>query len=201
MKRALVTLSIVSAGLLPRVVSAQDTIPLPAAAPSAFGQPELVASIILLAASFLLLVAIGKANAIRKRREGLAVELEARVREALLREEAFFRSVDCPTVRVPLWTTGPLAVELAGPVPTRERERTALRLAEEAVAALRPAVRIENRMTVDSSSARRGGAVERGRPAASRLAGAVGSVVSVVGMLVGSILFRYAFLVDHFNLN
>lgn len=199
MKWAWIEFLIVSAGLLPRAAFAQESTPSPAAAASTVGQPELLAFLLLVATAVLLLLAIGKAYDIRKQREERAVELEARVREAFLGDETFLRSPDCPTVRVPLWKAGPLAVELGGAVPTVQMEQAALRLAAEAVSRVRPDVRIENQMAVSASSGRRPTAPHGEPHMVSRFAGALKSIVSVVGMLVGVALFKYALLVEHFN--
>jgi hypothetical protein len=199
MKWAWIEFLIVSAGLLPRVAFAQDSTSSPATVSSALGQHEVVAFFLLVAVATLLMLAIGKAHDIRKGRQEQAVELEARVRDAFLTDETFLRSPDCPSVRVPLWKSGPLAVELTGAVPTVQLEQTALRLAAEAVSHVRPDVRIENRMTVGLSSSHRTAAGKQEPRTISRFAGALKAIMPVVGMLVGVALVKYAFLVEHFN--
>jgi len=197
MKWAWIEFLIASAGLLPSMASAQEAPVLPAAAPTSLGA-ALWASLLLLTAAVLVLLAIGKGHDIWRARELRAVELEGRVREAFLEDPRFLTSPSCPSVRVPLWKAGPLVVELTGTVPTVEREQAALRLATAALAAVRPAVRIENRMTAGGSTPSHADPTRAPRTS-GRFADALKSIVSVMGILIGVALFRYALLFEYFN--
>ena len=195
----------VSLTLVPRLARAQGVYPTPAslvgapAAAASFGQHGALASLVLVAVTVLLLLAIGKAFDFRQRREEERVNLEARIGDALLDHAAFVRSSVGPTVRIPFWRGSPATVEMVGEVPSAQLEQSALRIAAQAASRVRSDVALENHMVVvQTSNTRAVGA--KGEPQmAHRLVGAFKTVTTVVGVMTGVALIKYAILIEHLN--
>jgi hypothetical protein len=195
----------VSLTLVPRLARAQGVYPTPASlvgAPAAasFGQHEALASLILVAVSVLLLLAVGKTFDFRQRREEERVVLESRIGDALLDHAAFVRSSVGPIVKIPFWRGSPATVEMVGEVPSAQLEQSALRIAAQAASRVRSDVTLENYMVVAQASNTRGGA--KGEPQmAHRLVSAFKTVTTVVGVMTGVALIKYAFLIEHLNIH
>jgi hypothetical protein len=195
----------VSLTLVPRLARAQGVYPTPASlvgAPAAasFGQHEALASLILVAVSVLLLLAVGKTFDFRQRREEERVVLESRIGDALLDHPVFVRSSVGPIVKIPFWRGSPATVEMVGEVPSAQLEQSALRIAAQAASRVRSDVILENYMVVAQASNTRGGA--KGEPQmAHRLVSAFKTVTTVVGVMTGVALIKYAFLIEHLNIH
>jgi hypothetical protein len=114
----------------------------------------LLAAAILVVALLVLLGITVKLLDLKRRRESEAVQLQAQVSDALLREQSFFALPVTPTAHVPLWSGTPAIVELAGQVPTPEAKDAALRLVRREAARVRPDVHIEDRLAVIPTMAR-----------------------------------------------
>jgi hypothetical protein len=205
MKSLWTKLLFVSLTLVPRVARAQGVYPTPASlvgAPAAsmpFGQHEALASLILVAATVLLLLAIGKAVDFRQRREGERVTLESRVGEALLDHPVFVRSSVGPIVRIPFWRGTPAVVEMVGEVPSEQLEQSALRIAAVAASRVRADVALENHMVVGQTPNTRAVGAKGEPQMAHRLLSAFKTVTTVVGVMTGVSLIKYAILVEHLN--
>ena len=190
--------------LVPRLARAQGVYPKPALlvgapAGSSFGQHEALASLILVAVTVLLLLAIGKAFDFRQRREDERVKLEEWIGDALLDDAVFVRSSVAPTVRIPFWRGSPATVEMVGEVPSAQLEQSALRIATQAALRVRSDVAIENHLAVGQTSNTRA-AGPKGEPQmAHRLLGAFKTVTTVVGVMTGVALIKYAVLIEHLN--
>ena len=206
MKRIWTQLLFVSLAFVPRLARAQGVYPTPASlvgAPAAasFGQHEALASLILVAVTVLLLLAVGKTFDFRQRREEQRVDLESRIGNALLDHAAFVRSSVRPIVRIPFWRGSPVTVKMVGKVPSAQLEQSALRIAAQAASRVRSDVALENHMVVvQTSNTRAAGA--KGEPQmAHRLVGVLKTVTTVVGVLAGVALLKYAILIEHLNLH
>ena len=110
-------------------------------------------SVIALIGGLLVLVALAvKLYDLKRKRDAEAVQLQAQVSDALLRDETLFGVPVTPTAHVPLWRGTPATLELVGHMPSPERKQEALRIAEREASAVRPDVQVVDRMTVDAAS-------------------------------------------------
>ena len=205
MKSIWTKLLLVSLTLVPRLARAQGVYPTPASlvgAPAAsmpFGQHEALATLILLVVSVLLLLAIGKAFDFRQRREEERVNLETRIGDALLDHPVFVRSSVRPTVRIPFWRGSPATVEMVGEVPSAQLEQSALRIAAQAASRVRSDVALKNHMVVAQTSNTRATGAKGEPQMAHRLVNAFKTVTTVVGVMTGVLLIKYAILIEHLN--
>ena len=90
---------------------------------------------------------------------------------------------------------------MRGEVPSSRLEQSALRLAEEAVSRVRSDYSIENRMTVAPSSNTRVISAKGDSQMTNRLVGALKTLASVVGVVAGVALIKFAFVMEHFTLH
>ena len=207
MKWVWTQLVIVVLGVVPRVARAQGMNPpmtslltLPAdSAPSA-GPHGAIALLILTAVATVVLLAIAKVSDFRRKREEQTAELEVRISTALLEHPAFFRSSVAPTVRLPFWRGSPATITLTGNAPSSELTQAALRLSTQAASWVRPDFTIENRIVVAPASGRPAAEAKGDMVMAKRFVGALKTLTSIVGVMAGIFLLKYAFLVEHLNL-
>ena len=106
-------------------------------------------------ALLVILAALVKMLVLKRRRDGEAVMVQSQVSDAVLREPSLFRLPITPTARVPLWKGSPVIVEVAGCVPSDDLREAALRVVEREAAHLRSDVRIESRIDVVPTMARK----------------------------------------------
>jgi len=114
-----------------------------------------MAVVILVIAMVLIIGALVKILDLKRKREGEAVVVQAQISDAVLRDPALFSLPITPTAHVPLWKGSPVTVEVAGQVPSDDLRLAALRLVEREASHLRPDVRIESRIGVVPTMARR----------------------------------------------
>lgn len=102
-------------------------------------------AVVAVVAGLLIIVGIGmKMFDLKRKREAEAVQLQAQLSDALLREGGLTIT---PTAHIPLWAGGPVTVELSGPAPTSpEGREAALQLVEREAARIRPDVRVIDRI-------------------------------------------------------
>jgi hypothetical protein len=119
--------------------------PGPTSAPAAAGDTATTMMVVAVVAGLLIIVGIGvKMFDLRRKRQAEAVQLQAQLSDALLREGDLSIT---PTARIPLWAGGPVTVEVSGPVPTSPaRREAALQLVEREAARIRPDVRVIDRL-------------------------------------------------------
>jgi hypothetical protein len=112
---------------------------------AASGDTATTITVIAVVAALLILVGIGvKMFDLKRKREAEAVQLQAQLADALLREGDLSIT---PTAHVPLWAGGPVTVEVSGPVPSSpEGREAALQLVEREAARIRPDVRVVDRL-------------------------------------------------------
>jgi hypothetical protein len=113
-----------------------------AAAPTDSASMLAVVSVIV---GLLIVVGIGvKMYDLKRKRDAEAVQLQAQLSDALLREGGLTIT---PTAHIPLWAGGPVTVELSGPAPeSPEGREAALQLVEREAARIRPDVRVIDRI-------------------------------------------------------
>ena len=132
---------------------AQPTAPSPAP-PSAVPPSATGSGIAMLAAAIIVVALLGllgitvKLLDLKRRRESEAVQLQAQISDALLREQALFGLPVTPIAHVPLWSGTPALIELRGQVPTPEIKDAVLRLVRREAARVRPDFRVEDRLAV-----------------------------------------------------
>jgi hypothetical protein len=98
-----------------------------------------------------LLVVVGVAVKLydrNRKRDAEAVQLQAQVSDALMRDARLAGLALTPTARVPTWGGGPAIIEISGEVLDAPTHDAVLRVAREEAARLRPDVQIEDRLMV-----------------------------------------------------
>jgi hypothetical protein len=118
------------------------------------GGSAMVAGVIIVVALLVLLGITVKLLDLKRRRESEAVQLQAQISDALLREAALFGLPVTPTAHVPLWSGTPAIVELRGQVPSPEIKDAVLSLVRHEAARVRPDVHIDDEVAVVPSMAR-----------------------------------------------
>ena len=121
--------------------------PSPATTPGDGGGTAIAAVIVVAG----LLVVIGlavKRFDLKRKRESEAVQLQAQLSDALLRETTLAGLPLTPTVHVPVWKGTPATIEVVGRVPTPELKDTVLRIMRDEAARIRSDVQIEDRLSV-----------------------------------------------------
>src|SRR5436309_9909924 len=106
-------------------------------------------------AVLVILGALIKMLDLKRKRDGEAIVVQARISDAVLRDPRLFSLPITPTAHVPLWKGSPVTVEVGGHVPSEDLRLAALRLVEREASHLRPDVRIESRIGVVPTMARR----------------------------------------------
>jgi hypothetical protein len=104
-----------------------------------------------------LLVVVGgavKLFDLKRAREAAAIQLQAQVSDALLRDPDLFGLAVTPTAHVPLWTGTPVTIEVTGQVPTPEMRERALRAVRAEAARVRTDLVIEDRLSLVSTAVR-----------------------------------------------
>ena len=125
--------------------SAPPVAQIPAATPGAApGDATGTLAVVAVVAGLLIVVSIGvKMFDLKRKREAEAVQLQAQLSDALLREGGLTIT---PTAHIPLWAGGPVTVELSGPAPaSAEGREAAVQLVEREAARIRPDVRVIDR--------------------------------------------------------
>src|SRR5438132_14398272 len=91
---------------------------------------------------------------LKRKRDGEAVVVQARISDAVLRDPRLFSLPITPTARVPLWKGSPVTVEVAGQVPSDDLRQVALGVIEREATHLRPrcANRVPDRRRADHGS-------------------------------------------------
>jgi hypothetical protein len=108
--------------------------------------------IALVAVALTLLVALGiiiRLYDLRRQREQRAMELQAKLSDALFLEPALSTFAITPTVRAPMWPRAPLSVEISGAVPTGQHRDAAFQLVRRETSGLAQDLHLENHVVVD----------------------------------------------------
>ena len=120
--------------------------------------PRLVTIAFHLHVSYLagLLVVIGlavKLFDLKRKRESEAVQLQAQLSDALLREPSLAGLPLTPTVHVPMWTGTPATIDVTGQVPKPELKDLALRLVSDEASRIRSDIKIVDRLSIVPTAA------------------------------------------------
>ncbi len=131
--------------------SSPPAIPPATAASSASGGSSALAFLGVIIALLLIIALLARWSTLKGRRETEAVQLEAQIADALLRERAPINLGVLPKVHVPFWRGSPATVEMSGHVPSPELREEVLRVAEHEATRVRPDVRVYDRIAVTAS--------------------------------------------------
>ena len=121
-------------------------------------QSGAVTTAVVVASLLAVLVVLGvliKMLDLKRKRESEAVVVQARISDAVLRDPRLFSLPITPTAHVPLWKGTPVTVDVAGQVPSEDLREAAIGLIEREASQLGPEVRIESRIGVVPTTARR----------------------------------------------
>ena len=135
--------------LTDNVIAGAVTAPAPSVAqtpaPAAPADTSSMLAVVGAVVGLLIIVGIGvKMYDLKRKREAEAVQLQAQLSDALLREGSMSIT---PTAHIPLWAGGPVTVELSGAAPeSPEGREAALQLVEREAARIRPDVRVIDRI-------------------------------------------------------
>jgi len=140
----------------PTPVPQQPGMPSPTAPPPdmSSGEGGLVAFSLVIAVILILAIA-GKLIDLKHKREEEATLLQARISDALLRDQRLSTLLVTPTASVPIWRRSPATIQVTGQVPTPELRQAVLRLVEREASGIRPDFRVDDRMAVVPSTASR----------------------------------------------
>jgi hypothetical protein len=117
-------------------------------APGSSGGGSAVAIVVVIVAA-LVIVGIGvKLYDLRRSRESEAVQLQAQISDALMREQSLFSVPIIATARASLWRRSTATIEVAGQVPSQQAHETALRIVRAEAARIRSDFQIEDRISV-----------------------------------------------------
>ena len=119
------------------------------------GAVTTVAVIVTLLGVLVVLGAFIKFLDLKRKREGEAVVVQARISDAILRDARLFSLPITPTAHVPLWKGTPVTVEVAGQVPSDDLREVVLRLVQQEASQLAAEVLVESRIGVVPSMVRR----------------------------------------------
>jgi hypothetical protein len=119
---------------------------------SAMSTAVVAASIL---AVLVILAALIKMLDLKRKREGEAIVVQARISDAVLRDPRLFSLPITPTAHVPLWKGSPVTVEVGGHVPSEDLRQAAIHLVEREASQLGPDIRIEPKIGVEPPMARR----------------------------------------------
>ena len=135
---------------LPPVEAWAQTAPTPPStgSPTDWGGASVVA-VVLVIVTALIIVGIGvKLYDLRRKRKSEAVQLQAQISDALMREQSLFSVPIMATARAPLWRRSPATIEVAGQVPSQQARDMALRIVRAEAARIRSDFQIEDRIAV-----------------------------------------------------
>ena len=114
--------------------------------PAAEGGGATIAAVVVIVGLLMVIGVVVKLFDLKQRRESEAVQLQAQLSDALLRETTL---AGLPlTVHVPVWKGTPATIEVVGRVPTPELKDTVLRIMRDEAARIRSDVQIEDRLSV-----------------------------------------------------
>ncbi|HKC98904.1 MAG TPA: hypothetical protein VKG20_12780 [Methylomirabilota bacterium] len=125
---------------------------------SGAAQSGSVTTAVVVASLLAVLVVLGaliKMLDLKRKRETEAVVVQARISDAVLRDPRLFSLPITPTAHVPLWKGTPVTVEVAGQVPSDDLREAAVGLIEREAAQMGSEVRVESRIGVVPTMARR----------------------------------------------
>lgn len=136
--------------------SGQPSQALPGGVPSAAGgEGGWLPGLIVIVGLLLVLGVAVKLVDLRNRREADAVQMQAQIADAFLRDRLLFGVPVVATAHVPLVKGSPMIIEVTGHAPTNDLAQAAVRLAAQEASRTRPDVQIVDRIEVLPSMAAR----------------------------------------------
>src|SRR5207244_13250389 len=90
---------------------------------------------------------------LNRNRESEAVQLQAQLSDALLREPSLAGLPLTPTVHVPMWTGTPATIDVTGQVPRPELKDLAVRLVSDEASRIRSDIKIVDRLSIVPTAA------------------------------------------------
>ena len=131
---------------------------MPSSAASDATRPGAVPTAVVVASLLGVLVVLGaliKMLDLKRKRDGEAVVVQSRISDAVLRDPRLFSLPITPTAHVPLWKGTPVTVEVTGQAPSEDLRQAAIHLVEREASQLGPEVRIESKIGIEPTVARR----------------------------------------------
>ena len=120
----------------------------PTSSPGSDGGGSAIAMVVIIVAA-LAIVGLGvKLYDLRRKRESEAVQLQAQISDALMREQLLSGVPIMATAHAPLWRRSPATIEVAGQVPSPLARETALRIVRTEAGRIRSDFQIEDRIAV-----------------------------------------------------
>jgi hypothetical protein len=131
---------------------------MPSSATSDATQSGAVTTVVVVGSLLAVLIVLGalvKMLDLKRKRDSEAVVVQARISDAVLRDPRLFSLPITPTAHVPLWKGTPVTVEVGGHVPSEDLREAAIHLVEREASQLGPEVRVESRIAIEPTTARR----------------------------------------------
>jgi len=123
--------------------------------PAASGSSSAIVGLIILVAAVVIAVGIAvRLYDLGRRREQKALELQSRLSDAFFMSPSLSAAAITPTVYAPLWSRGPITIDVAGSVPSPELRDAALELVRRETSRSAQEVRIEDRILINPAMAR-----------------------------------------------
>jgi len=120
----------------------------PGGSPGSRGEGSPVAMIFVIVAVLIIVGAAVKLYDLRRKRELEAVQLQAQISDALMRDQMLYGVPLTATARTSLWGRSPATIEVAGRVTSPLARETALRIVRAEAARIRSDFQIEDRISV-----------------------------------------------------
>ena len=106
-------------------------------------------ALILVIVGLFVIIGVGvKLYDLRRKRESEAIQIQAQISDALMREQLLYGVQITATAHTSLWRRSPATIEVAGSVPSPQARETALRIARTEAVRVRSDVQIEDRIAV-----------------------------------------------------
>ena len=120
----------------------------PGGSPGSRSEGSPVAMIFVIVAVLIIVGAAVKLYDLRRKRELEAVQLQAQISDALMRDQMLYGVPLTATARTSLWGRSPATIEVAGRVTSPLARETALRIVRAEAARIRSDFQIEDRISV-----------------------------------------------------
>src|SRR5881628_428285 len=121
--------------------------------PAAEGGGATIAAVVVIVGLLMVIGVVVKLFDLKQRRESEAVQLQAQLSDALLREPSLAGLPLTPTVYVPMWTGTPATIDVTGQVPRPELKDLALRLVSDEASRIRSDIKIVDRLSIVPTAA------------------------------------------------
>ena len=122
--------------------------PTPSTASASGGAGGAIALVLLIVAALVIIGGGVKVYDVRRKRESDAVQLQAQISDALMREQQLAGVPIFATAHASFWRRSAATVEIAGNVPSPQARDAALRIARDEAGRVRSDVQIEDRIAV-----------------------------------------------------